>query len=61
MPTTVTITLTSTDEEPDFEQELSRIARQLAEGYREGADKNETNSYNYTVWDGPDRTNRLPK
>ena len=50
MPTTVTITLTSTDEDPDFEQELNRIAKQLAEGYREGTDKNETNSYKYTVW-----------
>lgn len=51
MPKTVTITLTSTEEEPDFGVELAKIADQIAEGYREGFDRNETNSYRYEMVD----------
>ena len=46
---TLTIVINTIHDDYDFDVELELIAKQLAEGFHSGADRNDEGSYSYEV------------
>lgn len=45
----LTITIKSTDDDDDFQNELEIISEQVAEGFHSGFDSNSTSSFKYDI------------